>query len=153
MSTIYTDHPAVSEVAEKESPKRKRSHSNPPPTSEEKEQNIGLGRQQAGKKKIIPIRSFSDSSPESPYSPALDLPVYRKQRERKSKSTINLTMQEDKEVYLISKLIINKKPFTTLVGEKEEVSEHKAELQLQYGSELFILISISYLLQVAYWIK
>jgi len=98
MSTIYTDHPAISELSEKESPKRKRSHSNPPPNSEDKEQNIGSGEKNAGKKKIIPIRSFSDSSPESPYSPALDPPVYRKQRERKSKSTINLTMQEDKEM-------------------------------------------------------
>ena len=105
MSTIHTEHfeqhPATQESPEKaEIEKRKRSQSSPPSNFISASQTVNVIKKETQKKKIIPIHSYSDSSPstENLSSPTFSPILYQKNRSRMSKSTVNLAMHEDKEV-------------------------------------------------------
>jgi hypothetical protein len=95
--TIHTEeHQPTHDYSEHETVKRKRSQSSPASHY----RNIGQSIYMNGKKKIIPVQSDFESSPspEYPSSPIASPPVYQKKRIQMSKSTVNLAMQEDKEV-------------------------------------------------------
>jgi hypothetical protein len=105
VSTIHTEHfeehPARQESPEKaEMEKRKRSQSSPPSNFRSAGQTVDVDKKETQKKKIIPIHSYSDSSPstENLSSPPLSPILYQKNRSRMSKSTVNLAMHDDKEV-------------------------------------------------------
>ena len=101
MSTIYTDQcHSDNEESEHEGEIRKRSQSSPPSKNKPIAQVCDETGKEISKKKIIPVQSDFDSSPspEDPSSPVVTPPVFMKNRSRMSKSTVNLTMQEDKEM-------------------------------------------------------
>ena len=105
MSTFRTEqfekHPPTQDSPKQaEMEKRKRSQSSPPSNFRSAGQTVDVNKKETPKKKIIPIHSYSDSSPSTEnlsntnFSPIL----YHKNRSRISKSTVNLAMHEDKEV-------------------------------------------------------
>ena len=100
MSTIYTDQCQSDDGSEHEGKSRKRLQSSPPSKNKPITQGCDEPGKDISKMKIIPVQSDFDSSPspEIPSSPVRTPPVFMKNRSRMSKSTVNLTMQEDKEM-------------------------------------------------------
>jgi hypothetical protein len=97
----FEQHPPSQDSPKQaEMEKRKRSQSSPPSNFRSAGQTVDVDKKETQKKKIIPIHSYSDSSPstENLSSPPFSPIVHQKNRSRLSKSTVNLAMHEDKEV-------------------------------------------------------